>query len=230
MGLLRAIRRPFRYSFFNATLALIVLNVGFFLLQQLDRSVYVYMGLCHPPAILYFSSKGAIPSFLLDTSPIWQSLTYMFMHSPRDIFHLAFNMFALFMFGGIVERRVGSKEFLLFYLLSGWLSGILSYLTYMASAAAVVLVGASGAIFSVMLAFATYYPEERISVWGIIPVRARVLVPAFIAIEVFLELTSSSGNVAHLTHVFGALAGGAYLAIRLRMNPLALIGGPRRRW
>ncbi len=230
MGLLRVIRRPFRYSFFNASLALIVVNVGFFLLQQIDRSIYVYMGLCYPPEILYYSSQGAIAPFLVDTSAVWQSLTYMFMHSPNDIFHLAFNMFALFMFGGIVERRTGSKEFLFFYLFSGWLSGILSYLTYMASGATVVLVGASGAIFAVMLAFATYYPEERISVWGIIPVRARVLVPAFIAIEIFLELSSRGGNVAHLTHVFGALAGGVYLALRLRENPLAMITGSWRRW
>jgi membrane associated rhomboid family serine protease len=130
-------------------------------------------------------------------------------------------MIGLLLFGMQLERRIGSGEFLLFYLVVGTLAGVFSLFFYaLTGAYNIPLVGASGAIFGVLLAFATYYPTATILVFGIIPVRAPVLVIGFTALEVFSIITGRRGNVAHLTHLAGFLFAFLYLVIRLRINPI----------
>jgi membrane associated rhomboid family serine protease len=97
----------------------------------------------------------------------WTILTYMFLHG--GVMHLLFNMLALFFFGPRVEDRIGSRRFAILYFLSG-VSGALLSLALARDAA---IIGASGAVFGVMMGFAHFWPHEPIHIWGIIPVPAR---------------------------------------------------------
>lgn len=199
------INRRFRDATYkNFTLKLVVLNVLVYLL-----TTYVY------PRSAYYLAM--IPSFVLG-GYLWQPFTYMFVHSGFN--HLFFNMLSLFVFGSMVEKRVGSKEFLLFYLMTGLFSGILSFVSYYLAGTNVILVGASGAIYGVLLMFAVFYPYSVIFVFGFIPVRAPILVILYAIIELSSQVFGRGGNVAHLTHLSGLIFAYLYCRIRMRINPI----------
>lgn len=198
------LNRKFRYSYSNVALKLIVANAVVFLLTMMVPRLYGYVAM--------------VPSYILYRYWYWQFFTYMFVHA--NFTHILFNMLGLFMFGSQVERRIGSKEFLLFYLLTGTLSGIFSYFSYYLAGTNVVLVGASGAIYAVLFAFAVLYPSARIFVFGILPVKAPVLVIAYTAIEIFNQVFSTRSGIAHLTHLAGFGFALLYFLLRLHINPL----------
>jgi len=135
----------------------------------------------------------------------WTLLTYMFAHSPFSISHILFNMFALYFFGPRVEERLGGKRFIRMYLISGIAGGLLSLVTPFAA-----IVGASGAVFGVQLAFARYWPRDRILIWGIIPVEARVLVAITTVMALYGGFTGG-GGIAHFAHLGGFLGAWLYL-------------------
>jgi membrane associated rhomboid family serine protease len=169
----------------------------------------------------------AMVPYLVRMGRVWQLVTYMFLH--WDLGHLFFNMLGLFFFGVQVERHMGSKEFLLFYLLCGFIAGLFSFGAYMFSGAyGIVLLGASGAIYAVLLAFAVFFPRADIYVFGIIPVRAPILVLIYAGIEIFNQVAGRRGGVAHLTHLAGFGAAYLYLLIRFRINPLSVFLDNRR--
>jgi membrane associated rhomboid family serine protease len=115
---------------------------------------------------------------------------------------------------------MGSFEFLLYYLVCGVFAGVLSFLFYLFTGAGnVFLFGASGAIFAVQLAFAVLKPNAVIYFWGLIPLRASVMVLGATAIELFSTISGSSSNIAHLTHLFGFAMGWLYFLIRFGANP-----------
>jgi membrane associated rhomboid family serine protease len=211
MSFLQTIRRPFRSSFFNATLVLIGINVLLYVLGSMFGMLSAYLAL--------------MPAAIVRLGWIWQPFTYMFVHA--NIRHLLFNMLGLFFFGSYVERELGSKEFLLYYLLTGTLAGLFSFASYALTGAwGVRLVGASGAVYAVLLAFAVINPRARIFIWGIIPVPAPLLVAAYTVIELWSELFSYGGNIAHLTHLAGFGFGLLYFPIRHGINPVRrLISG-----
>ncbi len=156
---------------------------------------------------------------------VWQPFSYMFVHSGFS--HLLFNMLGLFFFGTQVEQEMGSYEFLLFYLLTGTLAGVVSLGIYWFTGSYYVfLLGASGAVFSVLLAFATYYPNARLFIFGIIPMRAAVLVAVYTGIELFSQMFGR-GNVAHLTHLAGFLFAYLYFLVRFGIDPIRQF---RSRW
>jgi membrane associated rhomboid family serine protease len=136
----------------------------------------------------------------------WTIVTYMFLHGGMG--HLFFNMLALFFFGPRVEQRVGSPRFLRLYLWSGVVGALLSLFFAPRSA----VIGASAGTFGVMLAFAHFWPRERILIWGIIPVEARVLVIVTTAFALFSGLGGSVGGVADFAHLGGYA--GAWLYLR----------------
>jgi membrane associated rhomboid family serine protease len=142
----------------------------------------------------------------------------MFAHG--GITHLLFNMLALFIFGAQVERHLGSKEFLLYYLLTGILAGGFSFLVYWFTGQfGVLLLGASGAIFAVQLAYAAFFPDAVIYIWGILPLRAPVMVLVFTLIELVSSVTGFRSGVAHLTHLAGFGFGWIYFLVRFGINP-----------
>jgi membrane associated rhomboid family serine protease len=142
----------------------------------------------------------------------WTFFSYMFVHA--GLLHLLFNMLMLFVFGGPVEARMGSRPFILYYLYCGagsavfclMLSGIMDIGPF---------VGASGALLGVALAFAMYWPDAELIVFPIpIPIRARTLVMILVGLDVLLYFVTPGDGVAHLAHVGGAAFG--YLFFRVQ--------------
>jgi membrane associated rhomboid family serine protease len=146
-----------------------------------------------------------VPALLLERP--WTILTYMFAHSTAGFSHILFNMFALFIFGPRVESRIGERQFIRMYLVAGIVGGLLS-LVFTPTAA---IVGASGAVFGVQLAYARFFPRDRIFIWGVIPVEARVLVIIMTVMSLYGGMRGG-GGVAHFAHLGGYL--GAWLYLR----------------
>lgn len=188
----------------NFALKIVVINV----------ILYLVTDILVPKATLYLAM---IPSLVL-RGWLWQFVTYMFVHGGFS--HLLFNMLSLYIFGSMVERRIGSKEFLLFYLLTGTLSGVVSFVSYYVAGTNVILVGASGAIYGVLLMFAVFFPYSVIYVFGILPVRAPILVVIYALIELYSQVFGRGGNIAHLAHLSGLVIAYLYCRIRMRINPL----------
>lgn len=134
----------------------------------------------------------------------WTPFTYMFVHA--GVWHLFFNMLTLYFFGPRVEERLGSQRFIRLYLLSGLGGAALSFLT-----PTVAIVGASGATFGVFLAYARYWPRDRIFIWGILPVEARVLVLITTLYSLWGGTGSMGGSIAHWAHLGGYAAAFLYL-------------------
>ena len=112
---------------------------------------------------------------------------------------------------------------MLFYLVCGALSGFFSFLVYRFTGQyRVFLLGASGAIYSVLFAYAVFFPRSVILVWGIIPVPAPVMVLIYAIIELGSQFLGSRGNVAHMTHLFGFLAAWLYFVIRMGIHPIKI--------
>ncbi|GHV68069.1 glpG protein [Spirochaetia bacterium] len=197
------LRRPFRYQYDNAVIYLIIINVGIFALQYLLF-----------PWLKYFLALTPLAVF---RGWIWQFVTYMFAHD--GIRHILFNMLALFIFGTQVERHMGSREFLLYYFITGTLSGAFSFLLYWYISPGVPLLGASGAIFAVELAYAAFFPDSVVYIWGILPLRAPLMVMGFTALELVSSVAGRSTGVAHLTHLAGFAFGWLYFLVRFRINP-----------
>ncbi|MCM1034378.1 MAG: rhomboid family intramembrane serine protease [Paludibacter sp.] len=142
---------------------------------------------------------------------IWQPFTYMFMHAGFD--HIFFNMFALLMFGAPLEQHWGGKRFLTYYLITGIGAGIVQELVWFGMFGPIdtmhITIGASGAIFGILLAFGWLFPDVKMFLLFIpIPIRARVFVTIYAICELWLGLAPSSGdNVAHFAHLGGMLFG-----------------------
>ena len=203
-------------------LNLIVINVLAFLVQQL----FTAFNVTDWGALHYFGSSDFKPH---------QLITHMFLHG--GISHIFFNLFTLFMFGTMLENYIGSKRFLLFYMICGLGAGLLTQLSIPYSAeifaksadglafaqernwtiAQVIeqykyeyqMIGASGAIMGVMAAFAYLFPNTEMYIMFIpIPVKAKYVIPVFILIDLFGGINPSAGdNVGHFAHLGGALVG-----------------------
>jgi membrane associated rhomboid family serine protease len=198
------IRRRFQFRFYNATLFLLGINVVVFFVSMLTPVLADYLAMWSPLVIVHHWW--------------WQVVTYMFVHA--NFSHILLNMLGLFFFGVALERRIGSDEFLLFYFVTGTLAGLFSLAVYwLTHQYNVVLLGASGAVYAVLLAAATYYPTATVRVYFLFPVRLPVLAVIYLAFDIFGALRGGSG-VAHLTHLAGAAFAFIYLVVRLRVNPI----------
>jgi membrane associated rhomboid family serine protease len=210
-------RRSFRYRNDNTVFVLIGLNILVFLAEQLfgQRFLARYLAM--------------IPAAVLG-GRVWTFVTYMFFHGGFS--HIFFNMFALFIFGVQVERYIGSREFLLYYFVTGILAGVFSFGAYCFAGYffspyyfLINLMGASGAIFAVQLAYAVFFPQSIIYIWGILPLRAPVMVLGFTALEIVMMVTGLGGNVAHVTHLAGFGFGWLYFRVRFGISPWRRLTG-----
>ncbi len=205
-------QRPFPYRYYQFTLFIILTNL-----------VVFYLGSMLFPRLLF--ELALSPLGVLD-GRWYQFLTYMYAHGGPS--HLFYNMLGLFFFGFPVEQKIGSWEFLLMYHLTGILAGIFSFATYlMSSSLDVLLLGSSGAVYAVLLFFAAYFPNQRIYLFFILPLRATMVVLLYAGIEIFNSLFFSRSGIAHLTHLAGFFFAGLYLALRLNRNFLAILMGRR---
>jgi len=159
-----------------------------------------------------------IPYRIIKDKWVWTFVSYMFMHGSFQ--HIFFNMLGLFIFGLHVERQMGSKEFLLYYFVTGTLAGVFSFAAYCFTRSYyVALMGASGALFAVELAYAVLFPDSIIYIWGIIPLRAPIMVLGYTALEMIFSITGFNSGVAHLTHLAGFGFGWLYFMLRFGINP-----------
>jgi membrane associated rhomboid family serine protease len=188
------------------TRALLIANVGIYLLQMV-------VGF---PMVQYFAlwpwgphQTGQLPSGeLINVGfQVWQLVTYAFLHG--GLTHLFFNMLALFMFGGPIERLFGRREFLVYYFTCLVVAAICQLLVmHFFVPGFVPTLGASGAIFGLLLAFGMMYPHQQIMLlFPPIPMPAWVFVTGYGAIELYLGVTGSEAGVAHFAHLGGMLGG-----------------------
>jgi membrane associated rhomboid family serine protease len=162
-----------------------------------------------------------IPDYVLQAGAWWQVVTYMFVHASWG--HIFFNMLALFLFGIQLERHMGSTEFLLYYFVCGIGAGLVTIFFNSATGQGMIpVVGASGAIYGLLLAFAAFFPDARIFVFGILPIRAPVAVAGYAGIEIISQLVNPRSGVAHLAHLSGLAFGYLYLVVRYGINPIAV--------
>jgi membrane associated rhomboid family serine protease len=143
----------------------------------------------------------------------WTAITYMFLHA--NFSHLFFNMISLYFFGSRVEARLGGWRFLGLYFVSGLSGALLSF--FFTPYAHVI--GASGAIFGVMLAYARYWPRDLVYIWGLFPVQARWMVVAMTVLSLYGGFSPGSSNIAHFAHLGGFLGGLVYLFWIDRSSP-----------
>lgn len=167
---------------------------------------------------------GFSPRWILQQP--WTPLTYMFVHGGLG--HVFINMLILYFFGPPLERAWGSEKFVKYYAVAG-LGGALFSLVLSPLVGTAPVVGASGAIYGVMLAFALNWPEVPVYIWGILPVKSKWLVAGMAFFSFYSTLTGQTGGVAEWAHLGGLVTG--YLFLRLYWNGPSigqLFGGGRR--
>jgi membrane associated rhomboid family serine protease len=142
----------------------------------------------------------------------WTLLTYMFVHG--GFWHLFFNLLVLFFFGPPLEERWGSRGFIKYYLICGMGGAVLSFVFAINSA----VIGASAAVYGVMLAFAMNWPDVPIYVLGIFPVKAKWMVAILAVFALFSAASGARDGVAHFAHLGGFAAGWIYLKLDFRTN------------
>ena len=190
--------------------ALIIANVAMFLVQSFVRSTTRYLGLT--------------PAAVIENLRVWQPVTYMFLHG--GVFHILFNMLTLWMFGTEFERMWGARYFLRYYFACGLAAAAATLLMallpfdFAQVMYTVPTVGASGAIFGLLVAYGQYFPNRPIYMYLVFPIPARYFVILLGAIGL---LAAQGGGVAHAAHLGGALGG--YVILKTghggRFHPLA---------
>jgi membrane associated rhomboid family serine protease len=194
------------------TLNLIIANVAVFLLEGAGLPLFEWFALWPP-----HGSLSQAPDF----AP-WQLVTYSFLHG--SLAHIFFNMLALYMFGGEIERLFGSRFYTLYYF-GSVISAAICHLVVTAAMGLppVPMVGASGGIYGLLLAFGIYFPHRRVLLlFPPIPLPARVFVFGFAALELFLGITQTAAGVAHFAHLGGMLGGWLMIQYRRRGFPFRL--------
>jgi membrane associated rhomboid family serine protease len=179
--------------------ALIIANVGVYLLQvffSLFKSNYLELHL------------GLVPLLVTHGYMIWQFVTYMFLHG--GVFHLFFNMLTLYMFGNELERYWGTRRFINYYFITGIGAGMCSWLVSMENP--LPIVGASGAIYGLLLAYGVTYPNRIVYLNFLLPIKVKWLVLIMGAFAFLSSLGGSESEVANIAHLGGMVVG--YLLLK----------------
>ncbi len=180
---------------YKVTISIIIITFALFVVQIADRGFTEFFSLT--PEMFY---NGAY----------WQFITYMFMHA--DITHIGLNMFFLFLFGFVVEREIGSKKYALLYFVSG-IGSALFYLALFASPD-VLLLGASGAVFGVLTAYAFLFPRNWIIIFPGIPLPAIGAIAVITIFELFSGFLGLAPGIANFGHIGGIITGIIFMSLR----------------
>jgi membrane associated rhomboid family serine protease len=203
---------------------LIATNVGVFVLMKLmpapmEQALQEFLGL--------------VPAALFQQFHFWQPVTYMFLHGT--IGHIFFNMLALWMFGTELERMWGTKFFVRYYLATGIAAALTTVLVSLVPTAVTgrmfyaATIGASGAIYGVLLAYGLTFPNRPIYVYLILPIPAKYFVMIMGAIALLSAMGDTGGDIAHIAHLGGLVAG--YLLLRGRhLSPVNEVRYRYLRW
>jgi membrane associated rhomboid family serine protease len=187
---------------------LIGINVGVFLLQAF-----------YPPTTEWF---GLVPGFVWPTR-LYTIITYAFLHG--SVGHIFFNMLTLYFFGGDLDIFLGRRRFLILYFGSALTGGLAAALFLKGP---VIVVGASGALYGILAAYALYFPETEVLIWFVLPMKVWVLVLVWVGFSVYFSVFGSGGNIAHLAHLGGALF--AFLYIMRAWRPAEFVRDLKYRW
>jgi membrane associated rhomboid family serine protease len=181
--------------FTEAIKILIWTNIGLFLLRLLAINQFDIVN------IFGLSSSAVWPM-------IWQPFTYMFMHG--GFWHLAINMFVLWMFGSELELTWGRRNFLQYYFITGMGSGLIWLLLNIGNPQSV-LIGASGAIYGILMAYGLLFPNRTVYLYFLFPIKVKWFV-VFIGAAAFFSSMNDSSNISHITHLSGMIIGYLYLS------------------
>lgn len=188
-------RFSFGYGLTPVIKKLMIIMGIFFLLQNLiSWKINLYFGL--------------VPILVWKRYFFWQLFTYMFLHGGLS--HIIFNLIALWMFGGELENFWGSKKFLRYFFFCGIGAAISTVL--FTPYQFIPIIGASGAIYGILLAFGWLFPNRLIYIYFLLPIPAKYVVIIFGLIELFSSIEGTGGGIAHLTHLGGLLFGIIYMA------------------
>src|SRR5687768_3616483 len=215
----------FAYSFGPGPLtpaikALVMANVAAFLVSLVVPAVTLRLGLR--------------PADVFGNFALWQPVTYMFLHG--GIFHILFNMLALWMFGVELERMWGSRFFVKYYFVAGVGAAVTTLAcSFLPFAFANQLyysltIGASGAVYGILLAYARYFPHRPIMLYFVFPIPAKYFVMIIGAISLLSAMSGPGGGIAHATHLGGLVAAYLYLKSGARMHVMAEIKYRYLKW
>ena len=182
-------------QFSGAVKTLIIINIAVFVI------VNVFKG------IPWHAIFGLVPGLVFFKLMIWQLATYMFVHF--GVWHLALNMLMLWMFGSVIENTWGSKRFVFYYLFTGIGAGLCSVI--FAYNSSVPVVGASGAIFGLLAAYAIMFPESIIILFFIFPMKMKYAAMVLAGINLLGAISNPGGSIAYIAHLGGGLFGYLYL-------------------
>ncbi|MGM0443167.1 MAG: rhomboid family intramembrane serine protease [Fibrobacterota bacterium] len=153
---------------------------------------------------------GALtPQAVLD-GQVWRLITYGFLHDPSDIWHIAFNMLGLWIFGHELEFMLGKNRFLILYLFGILFSGLFSFFNLLYGAGYVPIIGASGSIYALLFLYAAYFPDRQLLLFFFVPISVRTAVIFFALISLF-GMLQNAGGIAHAVHLGGFAAGWIFL-------------------
>ena len=211
---------------------LIIANVSVFLIQLIFATLSSYIGTSevdlftnseigqiplqpwyYPAPNIFSKLFWLYPPDAIGKVWIWQLVSYMFLHSTTDPWHLIFNMLVLWMFGTEVEKAMGRQRFLTLYFTAGIFAGICCCIFTPSNP----ILGASGAIFAIEVAFAMYYPNN-IVIFYFFPIRAKYLVMLFASFTIINCLLPKGGNIAHFAHLGGLLYGFLFVRYSNTLN------------
>jgi membrane associated rhomboid family serine protease len=195
--------RPVRgFSVFPPVIKnLLIINVAVFFVQMLANNLMLGGKPLWYVLNMWFALNPIGDSYNFQ---VWQLITYQFMHA--NFTHIFFNMFMLWMFGMEIENILGSKKFLYYYLICGIAAGLAQLFIAPLFSSPAITIGASGAVFGIMIAFGMLFPDRYIFLWFLIPIKAKYLIGFLFVLELFW-IGDAGSNVAHLAHLGGALAG-----------------------
>ncbi|OGL43605.1 MAG: hypothetical protein A2W05_08500 [Candidatus Schekmanbacteria bacterium RBG_16_38_10] len=173
---------------------LIIANVAVFLLQFLSSYKIIYL-------------FGLVPYMVIREFYFWQLFTYQFLHG--GLFHILFNMLALWMFGGDLERIWGAASFLKYYFLCAVGAGVCTVIFLPTSMSPTI--GASGAIYGILMAYGMLFPDRMVYLYFMFPIKVKHFVILMGAIALFSSMSASESGVAHIAHLGGMIFGYLYL-------------------
>lgn len=210
---MNVLRKPFRYSFFNATWILIGINFVVYAAIKFVPWLAQYLSL----TVYGFGVKHYL----------WQPLSYMFLHKSFSQFF--FTMFGIFVFGSQVEHSVGSKEFFLIFFLCGILNALLSVLILYISALItnnvqllwVQKFGADGILYTLLFMYAVIFPNNVIYIWGILPIQSPLLVLLYV-ILMFVDQIVGVPFIVTVLSLLGFFIAWAYMRIRMGVSPIKI--------
>lgn len=204
-----------------AVKALLIANVAMFVAMWLLPELIRYLSLS--------------PRAVFERWYVWQPATYMFLHA--GVFHLVFNMLVLWMFGVELERLWGTRFFAKYYAVTGIGAALIMLALAMLPIGlgerlyGTLTVGASGAVFGLLLAYGLYFPYRQIYMYFLFPVKAKYFVMIVGAISLFATMADQGGGIAHAVHLGGLVVGYVYLkGGRTRFNPIAELRYHYLRW